>query len=236
MKYANIKMLDASSTSTANNSTPIDASQTYSASVQAVVTGSASAGAVKLQGSNDAPYDMNSALPRSSPWVPTNWTDIASATATISGPGTLLIPVTNICHQWLRVVTTQTAAVVQTVTAVADVAGSLNSKYFLLNSSTTGYYVWLNINSAGVDPAVAGRTGIEVTAATGATAAQIATAMETAIDAVAGVFTSTPVGAVLTITNSVAGGAALASDVNTGFTFAASTFGTITARLKSNNV
>lgn len=235
MKYLNKKVIDATSTSISTSSTPIDASQVYSATVQGVVTGSASAGALKLQGSNDAPYDMNSAVPVASPWAPTNWSDIASATIAISGAGTIIIPVTSICHQWLRVVQTQTAAVVQTVTQVADVAGSLNSKYWYINSTTTGYYVWYNINGAGVDPAIAGRTGIQVAAATNDSAATICAALKTAIDAVAGVFSSGSATTSLTITNTVAGGAVLASDVNSGVTFS-SNFGTISARLKTINV
>lgn len=63
------------------------------------------------------------------------------------------------------------------VTTVADVAGSLNSTYFLLNSVTTYYYIWFNVNGAGVDPALAGKTGVPVALATGATANAVATAI-----------------------------------------------------------
>lgn len=77
---------------------------------------------------------------------------------------------------------------VETVTLVADSGGSLNSTYF--NFSTAGdtslYYVWYNINSAGVDPAPAGRTGIQVAGATNATGTTLATATAAAINAVTG--------------------------------------------------
>lgn len=78
------------------------------------------------------------------------------------------------------------------VTAVADVASSLNSDYFtfhapqsLVNSDYTAesFYVWYDVNSAGTDPAVAGHTGIEVDIAVGATAAQVAAATIAAINA-----------------------------------------------------
>ncbi len=71
------------------------------------------------------------------------------------------------------------------VALAADTAGSLNSTYFTFNSAGDlyGYYVWYNINSAGVDPAPAGLTGIEVAGATGATAATLATATIAAINA-----------------------------------------------------
>lgn len=61
--------------------------------------------------------------------------------------------------------------------------GSNNSKYIILHGPSTSYYAWFNVNSAGVDPAPSGLTEIEVTVATGATAAQVATALQTAIDA-----------------------------------------------------
>ena len=71
----------------------------------------------------------------------------------------------------------------QTVALVADFGGSLNSTYFLLNSAnnTNKYYVWFNINSAGIDPLVAGRTAIPVAGATNANAATLGAAMATAI-------------------------------------------------------
>ena len=70
---------------------------------------------------------------------------------------------------------------------LADAAGSLNSKYFKIYTGAGAlYYVWFNINSAGVDPAPAGGTGISVAGATNATAATLAAAAVTAIDAIAG--------------------------------------------------
>lgn len=66
---------------------------------------------------------------------------------------------------------------------VADVAGSLNSTYFTFNSANNaaGYYVWYNINGAGVDPASEGRTGFMVAGATNASANTLATATRAAI-------------------------------------------------------
>jgi hypothetical protein len=91
--------------------------------------------------------------------------------------------------------------------AEADVAGSLNNKYVLISSPTVSYYIWFNINGAGVDPAVAGRTGIEATAATDATAIAIADAMRSAITAHAPLVFSFDVAgsATINITNLVAG-------------------------------
>lgn len=81
--------------------------------------------------------------------------------------------------------TTNPSAESTNVTLAADSGGSLNSTYFTFNSAGDlyGFYVWYNINSAGVDPAVTGLTGIQVAGATGATAATLATATITAINA-----------------------------------------------------
>jgi hypothetical protein len=59
------------------------------------------------------------------------------------------------------------------IDTVADVADSLNGKYFLYNTPTTGYYVWFN-TTGGVDPAISGRTGIEVNITTGDSANTVA--------------------------------------------------------------
>lgn len=72
------------------------------------------------------------------------------------------------------------------VTFAADSSGSKNSTWFSFRSASDAYsfYVWFNINSAGVDPAPAGYTaGIAVAGATGATAATLATAAIAAINA-----------------------------------------------------
>lgn len=74
---------------------------------------------------------------------------------------------------------------IQDITAVADSAGSLNSTYWIFYSAGNlyGYYVWYNINSAGVDPAPAGLIGIQVAGATSVTANNLAAATRTAIAA-----------------------------------------------------
>jgi hypothetical protein len=79
------------------NSTPLKTGFQISCSVQAVGT-STLAGAVKLQGSND---------PAGTPGGPVNWNDIPSATVTLTGTaGAFLIPKTDLCYEWVRVVFT----------------------------------------------------------------------------------------------------------------------------------
>lgn len=118
------------------------------------------------------------------------------------------------------------AAEVTTVTCVADVAGSLNNKYFLINTALDAiqYYVWFNVNNAGADPTLSGKTGVEVDLATAASASTAATAVQTAIDALPG-FTAAVSGAIVTVTNVAVGGTTDAEDVDSGVTIAVSTQG-----------
>lgn len=116
------------------------------------------------------------------------------------------------------------------VVAVADVSGSLNSKYFKLASAYDRrlYYVWMDVNSAGVDPAVAGRTGVKVSVATNATAGQVGTAIAAALDALAD-FASTSTTGTVTITSATGGPATDVADASggaaTGFSFSTPTQG-----------
>ncbi len=75
-----------------------------------------------------------------------------------------------------------------TIQAVADVSDSLNSTFFLFDTIdtlgvVTKRYLYLDINGAGVDPNIAGRTGSTVAAATNATAAVISAAIQLVLDA-----------------------------------------------------
>lgn len=76
----------------------IPADQLFACSAQVTTTGGGAAGVLKLQASND-----NTGTPSV---VPPNWTDITSATVTVSAPGVALIPKTEICYNWVRLVYT----------------------------------------------------------------------------------------------------------------------------------
>lgn len=119
-------------------------------------------------------------------------------------------------------------AEVSSVTCVADVASSLNSKYFLLNSAydRRKYYVWYSVADAGVDPAVSGRTGVKVDIAVNATATAVATATKNALDALAD-FVATSLAAVVTVTAAAGGPADDVMDgtAPTGFTLSVTTQG-----------
>lgn len=104
------------------------------------------------------------------------------------------------------------------VTTVADVASSLDGKYFLIQSgSGAGFYVWMDIGAA-ADPAPSGRTGIPVTVSPNATAATIAGLVSAAVTANAN-FYATVSGTVVTIECVAKGDAGDFADVDTGFSF-----------------
>lgn len=120
---------------------------------------------------------------------------------------------------------------VWSVAFTADTAGSLNSDWFSFEDGIgTKYYVWFNINSAGVDPAVSGRTGIEVEGATGATAATLVAAAIAAINAVSGiaVVASSVVSGTLLLTNTDMGAGVIPANGTSSpsFTYASVTAGT----------
>lgn len=120
-------------------------------------------------------------------------------------------------------------AQVEKITCVeSTVAASLNNKYFLLYDGTTRFYVWMNVNATGTDPALTGYTGIEVSlGANPQTAAQVATAVKTAVDAEAE-FTATVSGNIVTVTHVANGYNAFAHDsqaAKTGFAFGVTTVG-----------
>jgi len=117
-------------------------------------------------------------------------------------------------------------AEVTSITCVADVSSSLNSQYFLYDTPYVAYYVWINVAAAGVDPEIAGRTGIMVAIAEDDIAADVATAVAAAMNASIYIGAAA-VGAVVTATAAHTGAAADAVDgaATTGFTFSVTTQG-----------
>jgi hypothetical protein len=97
------------------------------------------------------------------------------------------------------------------ITAVADVADSLDGTYFTLFSD---YYVWFD-GVAAADPAPAGKTAIAVAYTTADTAATLAGLIQAAIDGVAGL-TSTVSGTVVTAKVDVVGEQDDTVDVDSG--------------------
>lgn len=107
-----------------------------------------------------------------------------SPSPSTDGGSPIYIDINQLSAPWIRTVYTNIGIGSGDIATVADVAGSLNSKYFLLNGSDgDNWYVWFT-DGAGVDPAIADRTGIAVTFLTGDSANAIATAMRSTMTAI----------------------------------------------------
>lgn len=97
------------------------------------------------------------------------------------------------------------------ISPVADVSSSLNDTYFDLNGfdpnlNETLFYVWFNVAAAGTDPAIAGKTGIEIEIDEDASVSDILTALKAALDAISPVkFISSIVGNELEVQNKFIG-------------------------------
>lgn len=117
-------------------------------------------------------------------------------------------------------------AQVDSIVCVADVASSLNNKYFtFLDSAGAKHYAWFNVAAAGADPAPAGGWTAHVVAiSANATATAVATALNAVLTAVTG-FDSTVSGYTVTLTHTATGYAQPCKDVNSGFAFEIVTWG-----------
>lgn len=234
MREIDIIEFNAIDGSASSSSSAMDSSNVIKITTQAIMTGT-SQGTVKIQASNDVASTI-----QANGGVPLNWTDLANSTVTLTSATSVILTPLDVCHGHLRLVYTPTAAGAQTVTTVADVSGSLNNTYFLLNDagSVHKYYVWFNINSAGVDPLIAGRTAVPITGATNVSANTLATSLRSAIGALVSstIFTTGGSNAVVSITNQSVGAFTPAVDgaVPTGFAFATTAgVGTLTATIKT---
>ncbi len=124
--------------------------------------------------------------------------------------------------------TAASVAAITNITCVADVAGSLNNKYFFINSAgnLAKYMVWFNVNSEGVEPTLpSGYTGVEVALATDAAATAVADAVATALDNLAAFVAPNPAGAVVACTNAAVGLVDSPAVGNSGFTIVVATPG-----------
>jgi len=99
MRQENIAVIPSQTAASVNGSAII-AQNLINASVQMVATGAA-AGTLKIQVSNDITTNSQS-------FTPTNWTDLSGASVAVSGAGTYLIPIQNLCYEYIRVVYTNT--------------------------------------------------------------------------------------------------------------------------------
>lgn len=126
------------------------------------------------------------------------------------------------------ILTIQTAsaavAEVTDITTVADIAGSLNNKYFYIYSPNADYYVWFNVSGSGTDPEIADKVGVEVPIVTNESAATVANKVRNVINNLAD-FSATFALNVVTVTCDDTGSVTNPADVNTGFSFSVTTEG-----------
>lgn len=113
-----------------------------------------------------------------------------------------------------------------TTLAGASLAASGTASYFLLYSANnqTPYYVWYSIGTA-TDPAIAGKTGIQVFASAGDTNVQIATKTRDKLNTIVDDFTASVSAHTIRITNVDEGPSTNASAGTSGFTVAVITQG-----------
>lgn len=197
--------------------------QLYAFSYQMEWTG-APTGTFTLQGSLDHSVYPNGAVQNAGTWntLPATVTGSAGGSA---GSGIYDGIATGI--PWIRVIYTSTATGTETIAPVADVAGSLAGKSFLISDEASAhlYQIWFKVSGVGSAPtAVSGYTLIEQDITTGDTAATIGAALATTIAALNSTNSFTTAGTTtVTVTMKTAGPFVIASDVNTGFTFAGAT-------------
>lgn len=113
-----------------------------------------------------------------------------------------------------------------TVTCTNENAdGGLGGKYFTFDTTEAQYYVWYDVDDGSVDPAVSGRTGVEIDISDGDSAGTVATATQVAITELSGV-TATVSGSAVTIIDDTEGAVAAPDDGTTIFTVATVVDGT----------
>lgn len=103
MKYLTETEILAGDISVSVNGPAIKAQQLLYVSAQSVITGASPVGNIKLQVSND-PIPVNY-LPAN--YTPTNWSDVV--TVAVAATGVFLVPKTEICNNWVRIIYARTS-------------------------------------------------------------------------------------------------------------------------------
>lgn len=102
MQYVRYKGISAGDGSGNINGSPIAGDQLFALSVQGVISAASSpVGTLKIQVSND--QGLPGAGVNGTPTI-TNWSDLSGASVAVSASGAVLIPKTDLCYRWFRVV------------------------------------------------------------------------------------------------------------------------------------
>lgn len=117
MRQVNYNIIPVQSAATVTSSA-IDSRNLFYMSAQVATTGGA-AGTLKIQVSND---EMPITPIPGSGWTPTNWSDLSGASVAVSGAAAFLIPKTDCCYQYVRLVYTNSGT--GTISVVFKALGS----------------------------------------------------------------------------------------------------------------
>lgn len=113
-------ILSGTTEASITGSVALDANQIINMTMQCIVIGGVTTtGTVKVQGSNDLPPSG-----QRSGFVPTNWSDVPAATATLVAGVAPMIMLSNVACQFVRVIFTRTGgAVGETLTVKCNSVG-----------------------------------------------------------------------------------------------------------------
>lgn len=201
-------------------------------------------GTFAIQVSSDYAADAFGNVTNAGNWAPLILSYLSTGTLTFAAsiPTSVGSPIYSDLNQlsapWIRSVYTNTLAESVNIATVPDAIGSLNSRDFLINGANgTNWYVWYS-NGTGIDPALPGRTGIQVTYANNDSANTIATLTRAALVACTSI---TSIGGAtnhVTFSQSVVGPGSVTDGVAaTGFTFTyTSNTGTLNAFITAKMV
>lgn len=114
MRNINASVLSGVDTASQNGA-QLDTNQWVSASFQIVFADATAVGTFKLQASNDVCPPQ-----QSSNFTVTNWTDIPSATASITAGASALISLANVNYRWIRAVYTRASGGSTTVSVTCN--------------------------------------------------------------------------------------------------------------------
>lgn len=133
------------------------------------------------------------------------------------------------CENLLAKHNTTNVYQVSTIETVADVADSLDGKYFHIDTDSEQYTFWYTTGAGAVAPSVVGRQLVSISINTGDTADAVATATDLQINTILtprGEVSSSVALNVITLTATVYGSFPIPVDVDAGVTVTATTAGT----------
>lgn len=212
-----LKLFEAESMAPSLVSAAVSIQWLDNASIQFVVTDTPQDGDLIVEVSNDHRLNVDGSVRDVGTWnaIP-NLTQAILAGAPASGT----LDANQLSSAFMRLRWDSQYVESADIEAVADVSGSLNDTYFLIDGADgDDWYVWFNVDTGGTDPALPDRTGIQVAISEDDTAATVGGALRTALAACTSIANITGAGADADFDQSQAGaGSVVDGAVPTGFT------------------